>query len=90
MGWEDPLEKGMAIHSSVLAWRIPWTEEPGGLYSPWVAKNWTLVNDEHFHLSLDADSPLDFAAPSCKWVQRGLSIFIGSFLWDGGGHISLY
>ena len=30
-GWEDPLEKGMAIHSSILAWRIPWTEEPGGL-----------------------------------------------------------
>ena len=30
---EDPLEKGMATHSSVLAWRIPWTEEPGGLQS---------------------------------------------------------
>ena len=31
LGWEDSLEKGMAIHSSILAWRIPWTEEPGGL-----------------------------------------------------------
>jgi len=30
---EDPLEKGMAIHSSILAWRIPWTKEPGGLQS---------------------------------------------------------
>ena len=30
-GWEDPLEKGMATHSRILAWRIPWTEEPGGL-----------------------------------------------------------
>ena len=30
---EDPLEKGMAIHPSILAWRIPWTEEPGRLYS---------------------------------------------------------
>ena len=29
--WEDPLEKGLATHPSVLAWRIPWTEEPGGL-----------------------------------------------------------
>ena len=29
-GWEDPLEKGMAAHFSILAWRIPWTEEPGG------------------------------------------------------------
>ena len=34
LGGEDPLEEGMATHSSVLAWRIPWTEEPGGLYSP--------------------------------------------------------
>ena len=31
--WEDPLEKGMASHSSILAWRILWTEEPGGLHS---------------------------------------------------------
>ena len=33
LGWEDPLEKGMATHSSILAWRIPRTEEPGGLQS---------------------------------------------------------
>ena len=33
LGWEGPLEEGMAIHSSILAWRIPWTEEPGGLQS---------------------------------------------------------
>ena len=33
LGWEDPLEKGMAAHSSILAWRTPWTEEPGGLQS---------------------------------------------------------
>ena len=33
LGWEDPLEEGMAAHSSILAWRIPWTEEPGGLQS---------------------------------------------------------
>ena len=33
LGWEDPLEKGVAIHSSILAWRSPWTEEPGGLQS---------------------------------------------------------
>ena len=32
VGQEDPLEKEMAIHSSILAWEIPWTEEPGGLY----------------------------------------------------------
>ena len=33
LGWEDPLEKGMATHSSFLAWKIPWSEEPGGLPS---------------------------------------------------------
>ena len=33
LGREDPLEEGMATHSSLLAWRIPWTEEPGGLQS---------------------------------------------------------
>ena len=32
-GWEDPLEKGIATHSSILAWKIPWTEEPGALQS---------------------------------------------------------
>ena len=33
LDWEDPLEEGMATHSSILAWKIPWTEEPGGLQS---------------------------------------------------------
>ena len=37
LGWEDPLEKEMATDSSILGWRIPWTEEPGG-YSPWGPK----------------------------------------------------
>ena len=49
LGWEDPLEKGMATHSSVLAWRIPWTEEPGGLQSMGsqrVRHNW---GTEHTH-----------------------------------------
>ena len=51
---EDPLEKGMAIHSSILAWRIPWTEEPGGLHSPWGLKESDLIEGPfftffHFH-----------------------------------------
>ena len=41
-GPEDPLEKGMETHSSILAWAIPWTEDPGGLWSTnQVAKSWT-------------------------------------------------
>ena len=38
LGWEDPLEKEMRTHSSILAWKIPWTEDPGGLQSMVVAK----------------------------------------------------
>ena len=41
LGQEDPLEKGMATHSSFLAWRLPWTEEPGGLRSTEVTKSRT-------------------------------------------------
>ena len=43
LGWEDPLEKGKATHSSSLAWRIPWIEEPGGLY-PWGHKESVTTN----------------------------------------------
>ena len=44
LGWEDPLEEGMATHSSILAWEIPWTEEPNGLQSTGsqrVEHNWS-------------------------------------------------
>ena len=42
LGWEDPLEDGMAIHSSILAWEIPWTEEPARLQSQ---KSWTRLTN---------------------------------------------
>ena len=41
LGWEDPLEKDMATHSSILLWEIPWTEEPGGLQSMVLQKSQT-------------------------------------------------
>ena len=44
LGWEDPLEEEMATHSSILAWRIPWTEEPGGLQSMGL-QSWTWLSD---------------------------------------------
>ena len=47
-GWNDPLEKEMATRSSILAWRIPWTEEPGRLHSPWGCKE----TDTTEHLTL--------------------------------------
>ena len=47
LGQEDPLEKEMATYSSTLAWRIPWTEEPGGLHTAHgIAKSWTQLNDK--------------------------------------------
>ena len=42
---EDPLKEKMAIHSSILPWRIPWTEEPGGLQSMGLKKGWTQFSD---------------------------------------------
>ena len=43
--WEDPLEKGMAAHSSILAWEVPWIEEPGRLQSIGLQKSWAQPSD---------------------------------------------
>ena len=48
LGWEDSLEKGMATNSSILAWRIPWTEEPGGLQS--VDRKELVITEQLTHL----------------------------------------
>ena len=47
LGWKDPLEEEMATHSSILVWRIPWTEEPGGLQ----LQSWTSLSDSDFTFS---------------------------------------
>ena len=52
LGWEDPLQKEMANRSSILAWRIPWTEEPGGLYSPWGCKESDMIEHKSSSTSL--------------------------------------
>ena len=44
LGGEEPLKKGMATHSSILAWKIPWTEEPGGLQSMGSCESWTRLS----------------------------------------------
>ena len=48
LGWEDPLEKRMAIHSNILAWRIPRTEEPRQATVYGVSKSWPRLSDFHF------------------------------------------
>ena len=45
LGQEDPLEEEMATHSSILAWKIPWTENPDGLYSSWGCKSQTRLSN---------------------------------------------
>ena len=45
LGWEDPLEEGMATYYSILAWEIPWTKEPGGLQSMGLQKSWTQLSN---------------------------------------------
>ena len=53
LGWEDPLEKEMATHSSILTWRIPWTEEPGGLQSTGlqrVGHDWACTHREKYKI----------------------------------------
>ena len=52
LGWEDSLEEGMATHSSILAWRIPWTEEPGVLQSMWLQRvGRDLVTQQQHYIS---------------------------------------
>ena len=53
LGWEDPLEKGRATHSSILAWRIPWTVDPGGLQSLGPTNSQCGELEEEGHLGRD-------------------------------------
>ena len=67
LGWEDPLKKGMATHSSILAWRIPRTEEPGGLQSlgsQRVRHDWVTLTHTHTHTRISWGS----AVPSSCWT----------------------
>ena len=64
LGWEDPLEEGMASHSSILAWRTPWTGEPGGLQSMGVTESDTTEVTEH----------------ACMWfLLHSLALFLSPF-----------
>ena len=93
LGQEDPLEKEMATHSSILAWRIPWTEEPGGLQSTWLQRvrhDWVTT---HTHKYLSNKNPfnnflkqwslhghaLHFWYPSCI---TSLYVMLSSVLYD--------
>ena len=95
LGWEVPLEKGTATHSSIVAWRIPWTEEPLAGYNPWGRRfrcDWATFPSLHFIMH----TPLEIhCAPESIIVQRwtwkdlwGLFGFTGpNFnVWSGSPH----
>ena len=63
-GWEDPLEKGKATHSSILAWRIPWTIQSMGLQS------WTRLSDSHFHFHSCSGSTVLTSGPPGKSLSE--------------------
>ena len=74
LGREDPLEKGMAAHSSILAWRIPWTEELGRLQSSRVENSWTRLSDQHFHFhftfTIGSGNPLQYSCLENPWTEE--------------------
>ena len=83
LGWEDPLEEEMATYSSILAWRIPWTEEPGWLQSmgsqkvrhDWVTKPSTHTNEHSTHvLCLVIQSSLTLCDPWTVAPQAPMSM----------------
>ena len=69
LGLEDPLEKEMTTHSSILAWKIPWTEEPG--FSPRGGKSRTRLSDNH-HRALPADNVFLISADYFYYYSEGV------------------
>ena len=70
LGWEDPLEKEMATHSSTLAWRIPWREEPGRLLVHGVAKSRTQLGDFTFTFTFHFQYLKSFQFSSVQSLSR--------------------
>ena len=69
LGWENPLEEGMATHSSILAWRIPWTEELGGLQSTGSQRELAIFWEPQRQLKTLGESPVLFwCLPILVWV----------------------
>ena len=69
LGWEDPLEKEIATHSSILAWRIPWREEPGGLHTVHGVAELDTTEQLHFY---GASKHLIFAVALLNQVEKKL------------------
>ena len=81
LGWEHPLENGMAIHSSILAWRIPWTEKSGGLQfmgSQRVRHNWaTEQQQQYIHRGFPGGASCKQPACQCRRLNETLVRSLG-------------
>ena len=78
LGQEDPLEKGMATHSSILAWRIPWTVEPGGLHTVHgVAKSETRLSNQLIQSETWASPVLSGKESACRCRRCGFDPWVG-------------
>ena len=74
LGWEDPLEKEMATHSSTLAWRIPWREEPGRLQSMG-SQSWTRLSDFTFTFTFPETSGSEEPGlEPCRWAPDAVMV----------------
>ena len=85
LGWEDPLEEGMATHSSVFAWRIPWTEEPWGLQSCGHKESDTIERPSTAWHSINRIplEPGHYADQSKECLYLLISASLGSVHWSG-------
>ena len=83
LGWEDLLEKGMATHSNILAWRIPWTEEPGGLHTvQGVTESRTQLSDFTFTFCFHAlEKEMATHSSVLAWRVPGTAEPGGLLLW---------
>ena len=72
LDWEDLLKKGKATHYSILAWRIPWTEGPARLYSPWGNKEPEITEQ----LSLSQSLPIKFSKPCPKTMKFRVNYYL--------------
>ena len=92
LGWEDALEKGMATHSSILAWRIPWREKPSGLQSmrsqrvrhDWVTNTLTLESKKIERVKVPASHVLD--PQVWYWNKKGQI----TWWYDVSGRVTFY
>ena len=90
LGQEDPLEKELATHSSILAWEIPWKEELGRLYSPWGHKELDMTKQlTHTHVTSNRGKMVLPLFSTYSTYHLGAGALVGEF-WINGSQMLTY